>query len=102
MLDKEKAKKIAALFQAFADGKELDYYSLAKKRWVPVPLPCADLMAEKPEKYRIHPETKTVYVNVYPDGTACWYTTEEIAKHASNKMHCAVAVPMTFELPTQE
>jgi hypothetical protein len=46
----------------------------------------------------ISPETRTLYVNLFPGGHADWFDTEAEARAGLNARALKIAVPVTFEV----
>jgi hypothetical protein len=42
--------------------------------------------------------TRTVFVNLFPDGVAYWFDTEAEARAGLNARALKIAVPVTFEV----
>jgi hypothetical protein len=44
------------------------------------------------------PETRTIYLNVFANGSSDWYETEAAARSGLNARALKIAVPVTFEV----
>lgn len=69
-MDKEEAKKLLPIIQAFAEGKTIQVFNLYKERWEDINNPSWDA-----DRYRIKPEPK---YRPFKDADECW---EEMQKH---------------------
>lgn len=71
-MDREKAKELLPIIQAFAEGKTIQVFISCKDRWEDNNNPLWDANADK---YRIKPEPK---YRPFKDAGECW---EEMQKH---------------------
>lgn len=71
-MDREQAKELLPIIQAFAEGQVIEYRELGYKCWMGVTKPIFDI--EKFE-YRIKPEPK---YRPFKDAEECW---QEMQKH---------------------
>ena len=71
-MDREKAKELLPIIQAFAEGKTIQVFISCKDRWEDNNNPLWDANADK---YRIKPEPK---YRPFKDVDECW---EEMQKH---------------------
>jgi diadenosine tetraphosphatase ApaH/serine/threonine PP2A family protein phosphatase len=46
----------------------------------------------------IAPDTRTMYMNLFPDGVAYWFDTEAEARAGLNARALKIAVPVTYEV----
>lgn len=69
-MNKEEAKKLLPIIQAFAEGKTIQVFNLYKERWEDINNPSWDA-----DRYRIKPEPK---YRPFKDVDECW---EEMQKH---------------------
>lgn len=53
-MNRDEAKQLLPIIQAFAEGKPTEFYSTALKKWEPV---CNPDFSWHPSRYRIKPET---------------------------------------------
>ena len=58
--EQQKAKELAELLTAFADGKQFEWWNSLDKRWSILPVKFVSTLTEICEKVRIKPETKRV------------------------------------------
>ena len=72
-MNREQAKKLLPIIQAFAEGKEIQAYNPATNEWYDK-YECVNFSAESP-KYRIKPEPK---YRPFNDAEECW---QEMQKH---------------------
>ena len=90
-MNREKAKKLLPIIQAFAEGKEVQF-NYGKSEANPAWRVCQDLdFFADPNRYRVKPELKEIWVNEYSNNT--WaHPSEEEAKIYANSQCLRVAV----------
>ena len=99
-MNKDNAKDYLPLVQALAEGKAIQYRNAGKEEWRDTSNPKFKM---GPEHYRIKPEPREIWVNIYPIGekgtvfthTAHYgYDSEEEAREAAGNAALEVAVLM--------
>lgn len=65
-MNREQAEKFVPIFQAFAEGKTIQWFDVFCEKWIDLASPN---FFGRPSDYRIKPEPMVVYVNVYSDGS---------------------------------
>ncbi len=81
-----RAKQLLPLIKAFSEGKKIQYKS--QDVWVDIDRPgwCDDVV------YRVKPEPKTVWINIYPDLIGgIGHETKELADEAATFHETRVA-----------
>ena len=86
--EQQKAKELAKLLTAFADGKQLEYYNDIDEVWCSYNITCLysfmDAFANNKRKYRIKPETRRVpltkddLVDRIKEGKTMWLSIDEL------------------------
>lgn len=69
-MNREDAKNLLPIIQAFADGKEVQWQESGKWRTAVGPSFCADF------EWRIKPEPREIWVNEYKFGSDVYYSKE--------------------------
>ena len=59
-MNRERAKELLPMIQAFADGKEIEYRSLSLGKWIPTSTPSWEDVVE----YRIKPEPREWWIDL--------------------------------------
>ena len=62
-MTRERAKELQPVFNAFADGKTIQVFSISLNNWRDIP----DPNWESDGHYRIKPEPRVFWVNIYQD-----------------------------------
>jgi hypothetical protein len=89
-MKREQLIKHWTFMEAFRNGKQLQYrYG---DSWRDVSDPSFDIGTE----YRIKPEKKTAWLNIYPNGYAVFYPTKEVAL-SNPDPHPAACIQITYE-----
>jgi len=93
-MNRERARELLPIIQAFADGKDIQFHNISADRW----LDCADegdvLFDRPPKFYRVKPEPLECWVNVYTEGNMFINTTEKNAKYRAGDDAIRIAVHM--------
>lgn len=86
-MTREHAQKIAPILQAYAEGKEIQNRYEPDGKWSECLFPLWYPNIE----YRIKPEPREFWVNIYPNGTLCLHESERLAE--TGKMtNCAQTI----------
>lgn len=90
-MNKDNAKDFLPLVQALADGKTIQRYY--RTGWADVT--DVNFIADV-AKYRVKPEPRVIYVNIYSDGSGAGHSTEERAKLCAGNNTHAIEVAKKF------
>lgn len=74
-MNRQEAKELLPIIQAFAEGKTIQYYTNLAPHWVDIDPDGAANFSSHPSKYRIKPEPK---YRPFKNQNECW---EEMLKH---------------------
>lgn len=75
-MNRQEAKKLAPVIQAFADGKTVQAFSTSVLKWGEVQAPSFDPSIQ----WRVKPEPKEIWVNEYPNGESFMYESKQAAE----------------------
>lgn len=80
-MTRDEAKKLLPIIQAFAEGKEVQYFT--GSGWETTSIPSFDLVVQ----WRIKPEPKEIWVNEYESGIIkmLGHPTKELADCSANQ-----------------
>ena len=65
-MNRKQAKELAPIITAFGDGKEIEIR--CGNEWIHLPFDIS--FDDPPENYRIKPEPRVIYINLYDGGDA--------------------------------
>jgi len=83
-MNREETKKAIEVMQAYVDGKVVEYFAF--DAWFPVNQPGWSF---NDTKYRIKPEPREYWVNVYPGGIYVYKSKEDADLYCSvNRSEC--------------
>ena len=82
-MNRERAKELLPIIQAFAEGKEVQYYSTNNDKWIDV----TNAVFDGSARFRLKPEPKYVWINVYGEGVGCNYYSKQEAELYLSLIH---------------
>jgi hypothetical protein len=90
-MNKYNAAAFLPIVQALVNGKTIEYHTeLDGGKWTEV---TEVEFTSKPEQYRIKPDPRKIWVNIYPDGALQAYPTKEKAQQYCGRAVVRIAVP---------
>ena len=79
-MNRERAKELLPILQAFAEGKDIQCWQERKDKWETIKDP--DVFAWASSRWRIKPEPREFWVNSYPKNSVFIHLNEEAAVNA--------------------